>query len=131
MITLPKKQSLENDWLEIKDIKGKPTGEKLKIDYPTREQQRILNYKQANIISDSVNRGEKSLIYFETLLKFTVKDWGGLVEDSEGKEIKCTTENDQLSEDSFDIITYDLNKVFIIADQIKECLGFDELDKKK
>lgn len=140
MLTIPLKHS-KSKWITIGDVK-------FKIGYLTLEQEDILKGHLYQTLTDKEELTQKrkgeifgaSIKYYRLFLKYTIKDWDGIV-DQDGKKVKCKTfinENDdergteldnhqwiglckRLSEDDLS------NHWALIYNEIK----FDDTDKKK
>lgn len=115
MITLAKKKSF-SDWIEI-------DGTKLKIDYPTQEQEMKL---QEITLESSQDEKNMQLKYARLYIKYTVKDWK---EEDLGQ--KCLVVNDELEDDLWRALVVDATQSLTIFGKIFEELNFSESDKKK
>ncbi len=87
------KKSL-NKWVPVEVKKGEPKVELL-IDYPSRDQQQELD---DIIYGNQYSGNAKQLRFSRLLVKYTVKDWKGIVDEND-KPIKCIIENNALEDD--------------------------------
>ena len=111
---LRKKKSL-SDWIDVGE------GMKIKIDYPTREQEQEL---QTILFSDDYSGNDKLLKWSQQYVRFTVKDWQGVDE-------KCILKDGILEENLWwDLVCKEENAL-TLATRIKAELEFTETDKKK
>lgn len=115
-------------------------GIELTIDYPTAEQWSKLQefLYQAFLIEDEIEKETDkfakvqlkskriSLLndYMRYFLKYTIKDIKGI-----GEEVKLI--NNELSDELWNALTFDLNQVRVLYDVISEEIEFNDLDKKK
>lgn len=106
----------------------------IKVDYPDIEQQFRLEQIQFSSMKfdDEGTPTEYDLAgwnkYVRFYLKFTIKDWKGFK--SDGKEIKCKLENNELANDLFEALIRDRQGVSLIYQKINEVLKWDETQKK-
>src|SRR3990167_211359 len=78
-----------NNWVKV----GKE-GEEFLIDYPTIEQEQFL---QAIKYDDILSINGRVLKYGQYYIKFVVKDWKNVIDES-GKPIKCIIKNNELED---------------------------------
>jgi hypothetical protein len=136
---------MANKMINIK-LKNRPSkiinvnGYEIKIDYPTIEQQDQLNeiLFQSIFIDNKIRETKDPLLiaklqaekvnlynqYMRLFLRFTIKDIKGLPE-------AIKVENNQLSDDSYEKLCYDLEQVRTLFNVINNEIEFTETDKKK
>ena len=127
------KKFSDSDWLKLDDEVS------VKVDYPTREQQKELDrialskFKEFNVNSfDELNDNQKvELIlanqeYTELYLRYTIKDWRGLGED-------CKVENNQLDAEQWGRLIRGTSREELtkLYELIYKELSFTDTDKKK
>lgn len=114
----------------------------LVVDYPTVEQWNKLQSLLAEIVftEEEIEKttDKKELIklkaykvelmnnYMKLFLRYTIKD----IKDNSGT-IKVKVVNNELDEESYDAIVYDINQVRALFDIIHDEVSFNEIDKKK
>ena len=112
MILLAKKKSKTN-WIEIDNIK-------LLIDYPTNNQEMLLQ----EILLDNLSEQIKQLRYARLYLRYTIKDWKGI-------EADCLIINNELEKDLWESLVSDSMQALTIFGKVYEQLTVTENDKKK
>lgn len=122
MITLSKKKTF-GDWIELED------GIKMKIDYPTRAQEReLLNFLIGEESKELITPAK--LDYMRYFLKYTIKDWKG-IKDEDGNEIPCRLKNNELDTELWEDLIANLDQSINLWVKINSELEFDVYDKKK
>lgn len=119
MIKIPKK-SLENDWVDVPESDGK---QRLRIDYPTGEQNHILQDMGMKAFSDGEMDMGEFMKFARFYIKCTVKDW-------EGIGVDCKLKGDYLSDESWYILTDDIPTAQILYGTISKALKWDDVEKK-
>lgn len=121
-ITLSKRKSF-NDWIDVED------GIRLKIDYPTREQELKLNDTLLDTAESKIPR-KNMMRYMNEMLRFCIKDWKG-IKDESGAEVKCALSGNELEKNLWLDLISEPSTVHLIYEKIEEQLKFTETDKKK
>lgn len=117
MIRLELKKSF-NGWADMGD------GVDFRLDYPTIEQEQKL---QDILLKNDPGASFK---YTQNYIRYTVKDWKGLV-DSEGNSIPCVVKNGELEKEIWWALVKDPNQASEIYVKIHSELEFNATDKKK
>lgn len=134
-------------WLELKDFEGV----RIRIDYPTVEQNENLREKFFQVIFNNPNytREEKAPVIELTFeqkakekrllgeiakdtIKYCVKDWEG-IKAEDGEIIPCKIVNNELDKDLFEsfINNLEYHHLIRIGNLIEDEIKLTEADKKK
>ena len=120
---LTPKNLTDDGWVSL------PDNQRIRVDYPTRAQERLLN---GLLVDSMVNNADGTistlksakLKYMEMYLKFTIKDL-------ENFGTECIIVNNELGNSIWDELTSDMVVVAFLFSAIDEVLKWDEVDKKK
>lgn len=107
-VTLRKKLS-KDGWIKLSNEHS------IKVDYPTREQYDHL---------ETLIEENKMFMFYKYLIKYTIKDWKGL-------EVECKLKNNELHDELWDAICYNVNQVTELALLINKEIEFLDVDLKK
>lgn len=113
-ITLPKKLTPLTDWLELNKE------QKIKVDYPTREQSQRLQ----DILLHTELGNSRMATFSQYLIKFTVKAWEGFDE-----ELKLI--NNEIENELWWRFVKDVESAMELGTLIREKVDFTISDKKK
>lgn len=137
----------KSKWIDLKDFEGV----KVKIEYPTIEQNENLREKFFQVIFNNPNytkqkedtpieltyeqkAKEKRLLgeIAKDTIKYSVKDWEG-VTDEDGKIIPCKVVNNELEKELFEsfISNFEYHHLIHLGDLIEDEIKFTDADKKK
>ena len=113
-LTLKKKKS-KSDWVKVSDTQA------LKVDYPTLEQAQLL---EDILLDEDINDKKRMLKYQRYFLKFSIKDWKGLVD-------KCELIDNELELSLWQSLTLSFTQTTALFDLVNKELEWTEFDKKK
>ena len=124
MFVLPKRKTL-TEWIEIQK------GVKIKVDYPKGDQIHELQ----NIMADSKGSTSGMYNYARLYLKYTLKDWQGLLSATNEKDevvaVECKLNGNQLDDDLWYSLTTDHTGTITLFNLVDEELRWVNQDKKK